>query len=243
MPTATVKELNTVALSSRKCGFCNTGSHDRCPGGTRSGAVGVRICPCEKGERCGKPRCLKCNNRKPEELDLNDWTCTSTTQCEMRIAERLAADPLHQQINQAKEKAKMAEATETKAKREKVEKTGTCLVTGKPTKGGLFAPGQDAKYVSLRVEEAAKANFTQAALKAGLKRMKEDGTSEKLQAKFEKAFGLAKERAEKAKEAEREKAAAKKTAASKPQKTAASKRAASKAAEPVEDEDGDDDEE
>lgn len=109
----------------------------------------------------------------------------------------------------------MAEtATTEKAKREKVEKTGTCLVTGKPTKGGLFAPGQDAKYVSLLVAEVGEKNFTKTATDAALKKMKSDGTSEKLQAKFVKAVGLAKGRAEAKAEAEKVKAEEKKAAKS-----------------------------
>lgn len=103
----------------------------------------------------------------------------------------------------------MAEAAATKEKAVKTEKVGKCLVTGKPTKGGLFAPGQDAKYVSLRVADVEAANFTKTAEAAQLKRMKEDGTSEKLQAKFTKAVGLAKARWEAKKAADAEKAKAK----------------------------------
>jgi hypothetical protein len=103
----------------------------------------------------------------------------------------------------------MAEAAATKEKKEKVAKTGTCLVTGKETKGGLFAPGMDAKYVSLRVAEVEEKNFTKTAEQEALKKMKADGTSEKLQAKFTKAVGLAKDRADKRKAAEAEKAQAK----------------------------------
>lgn len=220
--TAPSKDLNMVMLSARKCGFCNTGTHDRCPGGTRSGRVGVRICPCEVGERCGKPRCLRCNNRNVEGLDLTTWTCASVTECESRVQARLADSPMHQQILKIKEKTMAEAATATKDKREKVVKEGKCLVTGKPTKGGLFAPGQDAKYVSLRVAEVAAANFTKKAEDAGLRQMKADGVSEKLQAKYTKAVGLAKERAEKAKAQADEKAAAKKAT---PAKSKASKAA------------------
>lgn len=213
----TKSDLDMVMLSSRKCGFCATGNHSRCPGGTRSGRKGVRICPCEVEARCGQKRCLKCNNRRASQLDDN-WLCTSGSECEGRIRERLEADPQYQAMIKARERANMATATETKAKREKVEKTGTCLVTGKPTKGGLFAPGQDAKYVSLRVADVEAAGFTKKAEQEQLKRMKDDGTSEKLQAKFTKAVGLAKDRAEKRAQAEKDKAAAKKAAASKPSK-------------------------
>jgi hypothetical protein len=109
----------------------------------------------------------------------------------------------------AKENGKMAEAAVKQEKREKVVKVGKCLVTGKETKGGLFAPGMDAKYVSLKVAEVEEANFTKKATDEALKTMKADGTSEKLQAKFVKAVGLAKDRAEARKASEAEKAAAK----------------------------------
>lgn len=103
----------------------------------------------------------------------------------------------------------MTETAEKAAKPAKVEKTGTCLVTGKPTKGGLFAPGQDAKYVSLRVADVEAANFTKKAQDEQLAKMKKDGTSEKLQAKFLKAVGLAKGRRDAKVEAEKAKAAEK----------------------------------
>jgi hypothetical protein len=209
MATATMTELNLVLVSTRKCGFCaDSGNHSRCPGGTRSGTVGVRICPCDETERCGQKRCLKCNIRRVDEIG-DDWTCIDRLACETRIQERLAADPQYQQMTTIRKKAAIMTAEAKAEKPAKVEKVGTCLVTGKPTKGGLFAPGQDAKYVSLKVAEVAEANFTKKAEDAALKTMKSDGVSEKLQAKFTKAVGLAKARAEKAKEAAAAKAAEK----------------------------------
>lgn len=103
----------------------------------------------------------------------------------------------------------MAETAEKAAKKEKVVKEGKCLVTGRPTKGGLFAPGQDAKYVSLRVAEFVEAKFTKKSKDEIVKRMKTDGVSDKLVAKFEKSARLAQEKAEKAKAAEAAKAAEK----------------------------------
>lgn len=95
------------------------------------------------------------------------------------------------------------------AKTEKAAKTpkvGKCLVTGEPTKGGLFKPGMDAKYVSLRVAEVMEKKATKA---QALKRMKDDGTSPTLQAKFEKNLGIAQDKAEKSAQAAKDKAAAK----------------------------------
>lgn len=201
-------DLDMVMLSSRKCGFCADGNHSRCPGGTRSGRKGVRICPCEETAQCGGKKCLRCYNRKGNEVGPS-WLCLLSTECEMRVQERLAADPQHQAVLKAKENGKMAEAAVKAEKAEKVVKVGKCLVTGKATKGGLFAPGMDAKYVSLKVAEVEEANFTKTAEAAALKQMKADGVSEKLQAKFTKAVGLAKDRRDKKVEAEKAKAEAK----------------------------------
>lgn len=106
----------------------------------------------------------------------------------------------------------MAKIEDNKAKAEKVtkEKAPTfCLVTGEPTKGGLFKPGMDARYVSLRVAEVVEAKFTQKATAAALAQMKKDGVSEALVGKFNKSLGLAQDKAAKAAAAAKAKADAK----------------------------------
>lgn len=89
----------------------------------------------------------------------------------------------------------MAKVTEKKDKaQKKAEKEPTfCLVTGEPTKGGLFKPGMDARYVSNHVEAVMAKSQTEAQAR---KQMKSDGVSEKLIAKFDKQIGIARERAE-----------------------------------------------
>jgi len=100
-----------------------------------------------------------------------------------------------------------------KAEKVQAEKPKTyCLVTGEETKGGLFKPGMDARYVSQRVAEYTEAGFTAKAHDAAKARMKKDGVSDTLVAKFEKSARLAKERADKAAAAKAEKAAAKEAA-------------------------------
>jgi hypothetical protein len=92
----------------------------------------------------------------------------------------------------------------------KTPKVGKCLVTGQPTKGGLFLPGMDARYCSERVADVMEGRATKA---QALTKMKEDGTSATLQEKFEKNLGIAKEKADKKAAAAKEKEAAKKAAA------------------------------
>lgn len=132
--------------------------------------------------------------------------------CQAAIAERRKNNPFTAQLREIKEKATMAKITETKTKAEKVEKAKEptfCLVTGEPTKGGLFKPGMDARYVANHVETVAKAGFTKKAEADARSEMVKAGVSDKLVAKFEKSVGLAREKAEKAKAEKAEKAAKK----------------------------------
>lgn len=71
-----------------------------------------------------------------------------------------------------------------------------CLVTGRPTRGGRFAPGMDARYVSDRVKEVVNKEAT---LVQTRKRILEETGSTKLVEKFEKTLELAKARVVRAK--------------------------------------------
>lgn len=109
----------------------------------------------------------------------------------------------------------MAKIEANKEKAEKVAKTKEptyCLVTGEPTKGGLFKPGMDARYVSERVTEVINGKFSAKAEQTARAKMKKDGVSEKLVAKFDKSLGLAREKQEKRDAAKAEKAEAKASA-------------------------------
>lgn len=214
-----VLALNSVRVGTKNCGFCNNDRHESCPGGLRQGRTGVWVCPCSDCKPA--PRCLNCKNTRHEELDLNTWSCLNRTECQLAIRSRLEQDPLYQQLKQIREKTEMAKVTAEKpARTAAAPKVGKCLVTGKPTKGGLFLPGMDARYVSQTVKAVMEKELT---LTQARKQLKDDGVSEKLVAKFEKSLGLAKAAAEKQAEAAKEKAAAKKAA---PAKKAAKKTAA-----------------
>lgn len=128
----------------------------------------------------------------------------------------------------------MARATAVAAKKAerapKTPRTGTCLVTGLPTKGGLFLPGMDARYVSDLIKSVVAKEVT---VPQARKQMKEDGVSDALQAKFEKNLGIARDKAaaEKAAPAKKAAPAAKKAAAKRPAKKLAA------VPEPVEEDD------
>lgn len=257
--------VRTVIKEEPVCGFCNTGDHQHCPSATRGmgpkmGAK-VWLCGCPFANCGGKiVRCLECKNEAEGDIDPALRMCLDQLGCQARVTARLDSNPHVQDTQRFKETA-MARVAATKTaaaatpRVAKEKKSGVCLVTGEATSGGLFKPGMDARYVSERVAEVINKEVTVVEQR---KRIKADGVSEALQAKFEKNLGLAKDRVTKAKE-EAKAAPAKKTAApvakkaapAAPKETAAQRRkrlAAEEAAaaetedEEVEDEDEDEEE-
>lgn len=203
-----------------QCGFCSYGnadSHRFCPGAIRNkGSIIKCGCPCDTSQT---PRCLDCKHTG--EIDPDTWTCADIDACGGRRQVRLEANPVIQEITQIKENVMNALSRSAKntasgaptgsggeAKAPRAPKVGKCLVTGEPTKGGLFKPGMDARYISLRVQEALAGSPVEDVKD----RMKVDGVSDTLVAKFEKALRLAREKAEQAEKAKAEKAKAKEDA-------------------------------
>lgn len=213
---------------TKPCGFCtpnHPNRHERCSVGVvhdgkheryKNGVVWVCGCDCNTGRR----KCHNCNNRNTEEVNPETWACFDTDACKATVTTRRERDPFLAQLAQIKETVAMAKIENDKQKAEKEQKAKEptfCLVTGEPTKGGLFKPGMDARYVSERVATVENANFTKKATDEARAKMKKDGVSEKLVAKFEKSLGIAQEKATKRAEAAKAKEAAKaeKAAASK----------------------------
>lgn len=208
-------------VASTQCGWCNDGNHSKCAVGTKftggrhekypNGVVWV--CRCTSGGCTpGRRKCAYCGNRETAEVSPDTWECVDTEYCRALVEERREANPFTHQLREIKETVNMAKIQENQAKAEKVAKTKEptfCLVTGEPTKGGLFKPGMDARYVSLRVASVVEANFTAKAEKAARDQMKKDGVSEALVGKFDKSLTIAKDKAEKRAAAEAEKKAAK----------------------------------
>jgi hypothetical protein len=211
---------------SGKCGFCQTNAHERCAVGVKNALPreqypngSIYLCLCEEGEcTTGRRRCTHCNNRVTDEVNPETWECFDRDACRSLVEVRREAHPLTQKLREAKENAAMAKIQDNKDKAEKKaaepKEPTFCLVTGEPTKGGLFKPGMDARYVSIRVAEVAEANFTKKAEDAARAQMKKDGVSDALVDKFGKSLGLAKDKAEKKAAAEKAKAEAKAAKAS-----------------------------
>lgn len=212
--------MTITVINTTLCGFCNDGKHENCAVGTKH--IGrhdkypngvVWACRCTDGGcTTGRRKCAYCNNRNTHEVNPETWECFDTDFCRATVEAKRENDPFTHQLREIQEKAKMAKIEENKTKAEKAEKAKEptfCLVTGEPTKGGLFKPGMDARYVSLQVASVADANFTAKSEQAARSKMKKDGVSEKLVAKFDKQLGIAREKAEKRKQAEADKAAAK----------------------------------
>ena len=177
----------TVKISKHLCGFCSTGGcHDLCPGGVLNGnQVEVVVCPCT----CGTPklRCLDCNAR--EDVNPATWTCNDVEACAQKRAarrsefEKTTAGTLTGD-GAPKARAKAAKLSETPPK---AARTGSCLCCGEPTKGGLFLPGHDARYLARTVTEV-KAG---ASLDDTMTAWHRAGISEALQAKLVKRLGAA----------------------------------------------------
>lgn len=231
------------------CGYCKTDAHQYCPRATRGMGPNPKIwpCPCDAPE-CGggsRLRCLECKTEKPGRVDPKLWVCYDGVECNARVEARLAANPAVQLMREMKETAMaranaIRPATKTApSKRAAEPKAGVCLVTGKATSGGLFAPGMDARYVSQLITSVVEREIS---VVDARKQLKNDGVSNALIAKFEKGLALRREKATAAKTAP----AAKKAAAPAVKETAAQKRkrlaAAAAAAEPEEDEVEEDDE-
>lgn len=204
--------MAVTEVMSGPCGFCATRTHERCSIGAKhkgphvkytTGVVWVCTCTCNEGRR----KCAVCGNTRTEEVSPDFWECIDVDACHAVVEARREASPFFAQLRDIKERVQMAKVqdNETKAKT-KTAKVGKCLVTGEPTKGGLFKPGMDARYVSERVASVTEANFSKASEKDARTKMKNDGVSERLVAKFDKSLGLARDKAEKAKAAKAEKA-------------------------------------
>lgn len=212
--------MAVTVLTNTLCGFCGNGDHEKCSIGVKHQGrhekfpLGiVWACHCNSGGcQEGRRKCADCGNRNTDEVNPETWTCVDADACRMFVETKRENDPFLVQLREIKETVTMAKIENDKTKAEKVAKTKEptfCLVTGEPTKGGLFKPGMDARYVSERVIEVENAKFSAKAKATALAKMKKDGVSERLVAKFEKSVGLAETKATAKAEAAKAKADAK----------------------------------
>lgn len=208
-----IEEEERVRHSKQRCGYCATGNHQSCARTIRNGKVNnadrLHTCSC-KAEGCPaqQPRCMDCRNEVASEINIYTMLCEDRDSCLDVQAVRRDKSPVFQQLKEIKEKV-MAEQAEKPARAKAAPKVGKCLVTGKPTKGGNFLPGMDARYVSLLVTDVQEGKATVAQAR---KRITDETKSEKLLAKFDKSNALATEKADKKKADAKAKAEAKKEA-------------------------------
>ena len=175
----------TEKQSKHPCGFCSTGNrHDLCPGGILNGnQTEVYLCGCTEHEPV--VRCLECNNRTPGEVSRETWTCTDAEACaQKREKRRREAD---EALFGGRAPTKVSEARERAPKAPAKAKGGQCLCCGEATKGGLFLPGHDARYLA-RTVEAVKGG---ASLDDTMTAWARAGISGALQAKLVKRLGAA----------------------------------------------------
>lgn len=175
-PYPTVRPIDVPPDLQRvwRCNFCATGFHRSCPGAVRNARPGGKLilCYCCKGS----PRCLDCG--LAEDIEPTQWACRDSAACMLRVRDRLAGSPLHQQLQECRSdsaerarRIRMAaegiragvpqdEIDEFERPLEKKPRTprpavGSCECCGAATRGGRFLPGHDAKMKS-RLREAAK---------------------------------------------------------------------------------------
>lgn len=192
-----------VLQSTRPCGFCGSGNHDACAGrianASREASTGQWQCGCTC-ETSRVPRCLDCHTRDLDAVNPETWTCFDEYACAARRQAKRDANPVFVNMQRILKEYEMAAATKTAAKaaakpaRETKPKTGKCIFTGRATKGGKFAPGQDAAYVASKVKSVMAKETTKAQV---LKEMAGHGLSDALTAKFEKNLSIAQEKAKK----------------------------------------------
>lgn len=130
-------------------------NHAACRGAIRQGRPPVVItcsCPNHEGE---PPKCIDCGGVGV--VDSVTRTCTDVEGCLEAVRAKQRDNPLHQMLQeavvagQATRAAKKAPAGSSTPRPPRANgsaprsKEGRCQHCGDPTKGGLFAPGHDAK--------------------------------------------------------------------------------------------------
>lgn len=205
-----------IKILSSVCGFCKEGRQEDCANAIASVVPHAKspngilwICP--TAANLGLRKCITCHNRTTNEVSEVTYKCLDVEACSATMETKREASGFFAQLSDIRKKVQMAKVENAeKAAKAVAPKEGTCVCGCKgKTKGGLFLPGHDARFVSQTVAVAEEAGFTKTAVDAGLASIKKAGASETLQAKYTKAIGLAKERKAKKDAAAKEKSDAK----------------------------------
>ena len=119
---------DAISIGTQKCGFCSHNTCGPCKGMIRNGDGSLYQCPCD----CFVTKveiCTHCMTSDQNHLG-RPWLCHDRGACADRLKARLAKDKGYQLLN------KYFSALGT---------SGSCLCCGRPTKGGKFLPGHNAK--------------------------------------------------------------------------------------------------
>lgn len=205
MATPVIPEVKYLT-STPMCGFCTwpSAGADHGPDAAIINGNHCTIGIEQKGGteilRCGCPcshdliKCLDCGKREREyaedhEVNPTTWRCFDTEACRAAVEKRLDDDPTIRMIRAAYARADERRRLNSGERRDRTADTGgrttsrKCLCCGEATKGGLFLPGHDSRYLSRTVEDIQTGVVTlDATLNAWTKR----GLSEALQAKLVK---------------------------------------------------------
>ena len=147
-----------------RCGWCITGDHARCCVTIELSAVKGTVynCPCvcnttgEYSPANRRTRCIECG-RRDVEIGPNH-KCANYYECQDFITAQRPKNP-HWQALQAPKNGNRASGSpkpvrEPKSPKEpKPAKNRQCRCCGEPTKGGLFLPGHDTRYISQQAEQ------------------------------------------------------------------------------------------
>lgn len=145
------------------CGNCAAGQHQLCRSRYFNPKTHSLIaCPCP--EPHPPVRCRDCGQSVEELGEL--LTCADPAACRLRIEAHLADNPLHQLLLECQttrlESGEVVERPRRDAKfREpKAARSGACLCCGEPTKGGLFLPGHDARFIKILAARVGSGELT-----------------------------------------------------------------------------------
>lgn len=155
--------MSETPKNRNRCGWCITGDHERCCVTIELSATKGTVynCPCscnttgEYSPANRRTRCLECGRRDVEVGPSHK--CANYDECQDFIAARRAKDPQWQALqvldNENRVSGSPKPVREPKSPKEpKPAKGGRCRCCDGPTKGGLFLPGHDARYISQQAE-------------------------------------------------------------------------------------------
>jgi hypothetical protein len=190
------RQPGVVYVGKYACGWCGSGACDRCVVALENGDGSLLRCGCGCPRSQGV-RCVQCGETDPN-LVGPGMLCADRLDCEAAVRARRDANPIWQSLQQVQAAAaakRVAELTpEQRAERqERFSKlresrpaTGTCLCCGEATKGGLFLPGHDARFVAFLSGFVGELGSTGREIRLADARRKLEPCSPALKAKFER---------------------------------------------------------